>query len=185
METIEPFILKALLQNGFTQETIQAKTPQELREIYKKGVAKYIQGFSPEKKIPIHQKIDPFKNLTKIEDVYTLSLDFCKHFSGEDIALMMNKRFKNIPIDQIQKITQILLHMAQEEILQSIVKKLEKIPQEEKDTLFEIYELQKNDIHHLVRISQKLDLPQFRKNLEEILRIKTSIAHQRKETTPS
>lgn len=98
---------------------------------------------------------------------------------------MMNKRFKNIPIDQIQKITQILLHMAQEEILQSIVKKLEKIPQEEKDTLFEIYELQKNDIHHLVRISQKLDLPQFRKNLEEILRIKTSIAHQRKETTPS
>lgn len=61
METIEPFILKALLQNGFTQETIQAKTPQELREIYKKGVAKYIQGFSPEKKYPPIKKLIPSK----------------------------------------------------------------------------------------------------------------------------
>lgn len=184
MEKIEPSILKTLLKNGFTQEKIDSKTPEELREIYTKGMRKYVQRFSPEEKTTMGEKIDPFKDLQNLKEIYNLSFDFFRHFSNEDITLMIHKRFKHTPIDRIQKIVQILFCAFQEQILQEIAGKLEKIPQEEKNVLFEIYELQKNDIQHLIEINKKLDLPQFRRNLEEILHIKASIANQRKKNTP-
>lgn len=184
MEKVEQSILKTLLKNGFTQEKIDSKTPQELREIYARGIREYVKKFSPEEKIPIDHKKDPFENLQNLEEIYHQSFDFFKHFSSEDVTLMIHKRFKHIPIDRIQKIVQILFCAFQEEILQEIAKKLEKIPQEEKDALFEIYELQKDDIQHLIEINERLDLPQFRKKLEDILHIKSSIAKQRRENTP-
>lgn len=184
MDKLEPSMIKILLKKGLSQEEIDSKTPQELREIYARGIRAYVKRFSPEEKIPIDHKKDPFKDLQNLEELYDLSFDFFKHFSSEDITLMIHKRFKYVPIDRIQKIVQILFCAFQEEVLQEIAKKLEKIPQEEKDVLFEIYELQKDDIQHLIEINQKLDLPQFRQNLEEILRIKASIAKQRKENTP-
>lgn len=184
MEKIEQSIIKVLLKNGFTQEKIDSKTPEELKEIYTRGMRDYVKRFSPEKEIIIEHKKDPFEDLQNLEEIYQ-SFDFFKHFSREDITLMLHRRFKYIPIDRIQKIVQILFCAFQEEILQEISKKLEKIPPEEKDSLFEIYELQKDDIQHLLEINQKLDLPQFRKKLEDILHIKSSIAKRRKENTPS
>lgn len=185
MEKIERSIIKVLLKNGFTQEKIDSKTPEELKEIYARGIREYVKKFSPKKEIIIDHKKDPFEDLKNLEKIYDQSFDFFKHFSSEDITLMIHRRFKYVPIDRIQKIVQILFCAFQEEVLQEISKKLERIPQEEKDSLFEIYELQKDDIQHLLEINQKLDLPQFRKKLEDILEIKSSIAKQRKENTPS
>lgn len=184
MEKIETSIVKMLLKNGFTQDEIDSKTPEELREIYARGVKQYIKNFSPEEEVHENIKENPFKALQNPEEIYNLSYDFFKIFSNEDIMLMIHKRFKHIPIDRIQKIVQILFCAFCEEILQEIAKKLEKIPQEEKDSLFEIYEAQKENIQHLIEINQKLDIPQFRRKLEEILHIKSSIAKQTKEKPP-
>lgn len=183
MENIDKNIAKILLRHGFTQEKINSKTPEELREVYTEGVKRYIQNFSPQEKEAIHSKDNPFKDLQNPEEIYDLSFDFFQDFSVEDIALMMHRHFKHIPIERVQKIATILLHGFQEQILQEIANKLENIPQEEKDSLSEIYELQKDNIEHLIEINQKLNLPQFRKKLEEILHIKSSIAKGKK--TPS
>lgn len=182
MEKVKNFIYKFLLNHGLTEEELSSKDPDEIKKIYTQGITQYVQNFSQkEEKREISKPQDPFQDLQTPHEIFNLSLDFFESFSTEDITLMLHKRFRQIPIEQIQKIVSILFSSFQESILREIEQKLSNIPKKERESILEIYESQRDHISHLLAINQQLELESFREKLETILKIKTSIYLQEKE----
>lgn len=183
MAKVENFIYKFLLNHGFTEEELSSKSHDEIKKIYTQGITRYIQNFFPkeEEKKEIHKYQNPFQDLQSPDEIFNLSLDFFESFSSEEVILMIHKRFRQIPMDQIQKIVSILFFSFQEKILKEIEQKLSNISRKERESILEIYESQRDHITHLLDINKQLELESFREKLEMILRIKASIQSQKED----
>ncbi|ANV98526.1 hypothetical protein BBW65_06835 [Helicobacter enhydrae] len=177
MAKVSKSIIKTLLKHGFTQEDLDAKDAESILQIYKKGIEGYVQNFSAHHKkehTPRETK-SPFGHLERLEEVYDLPTNYFTHFSQEDIVLLLHKKFRSIPINRIQKIVNILMVCFQERILGEIYEKTHDLPREEQENIMEIYEIQKDNIAHLVQINDRLQSAKFRKQLQEVISIKNQI----------
>ncbi|WP_027327762.1 hypothetical protein [Helicobacter pametensis] len=180
---VEKTIQKFLISHGLSQEEIQSKSLQELQEIYTQGIKSFVQRFNSEKQqeTQILKPQNPFKTLKDPQEIFDLPLGFFEHFSIEDVILMIHKHFRQIPMEQIQKIAKILFHSFQENILKEIRQKLHNIPFDEQESIMEIYEAQRDNIEHLIQINQQLELESFRSKFESILNLKTIIQANQEE----
>lgn len=169
----EKFVSKVLLNNGFTQEELKAMDQKQKNEIYQRGIKRYVESFAHKpKEVVVHKASNPFINLEKPEEIYDISVDFFRHISIDDAVILFHKKFRSISIDKTQKIIKLLMRAFQEGILGEIEKKISVIPENERRSIMDIYEHQKEDIAHLIAINEKLDQEKFRKKFEEVLEIK-------------
>lgn len=182
MDKVEKFIPKVLLKHGFTQEELDTLSLKQIKEIYSQGITHFVQNFSTqEEEKQIFKPSNPFKDLQHPEEIFDLKLDFLKYFTLEDIILIINKQFRQIPMEHIQKIVAILLFSFQENILEEIRGKLTNISENELESIMEIYEAQRDNIKHLTEINEKLELGSFREKFESILNLKSLIQNNNQE----
>lgn len=169
----EKFVTKILLNNGFTQEELKGMDQKQRNEIYTRGMKKFIENFSYKPKEVVVQKAsNPFVSLQRPEEIYNISVDFFRYLSMDDAAILLHKKFRFIPIDKIQKIIKLLMYVFQESILGEIEEKISSLPENERRSIMDIYEHQKENIAHLIAINEKLDQEKFRQKFEDVLEIK-------------
>lgn len=180
MAKVEKFVIKTLLANGFSQEELDAMSADEIVQIYKKGVQGLLNAINahPKEEV-VHKVSNPFLELKNAEEIYDICVDFLAHMGSEDVVLMIHRKFRSIPIDKVQKITKLLFCIFQEKILGEIEEKISDLPEEEKRSIMEIYERQKDDIQHLLQINERLRKERFRQQFEKILEIKSLIHHRK------
>ena len=178
MAKIEKFITKTLLNNGFTQEELNAMSVEQITQTYRDGVQRLVSAFNTHpKEEQTHKVKNPFLELKTPDEIYEIPVDFLAHLGSEDVILMIHRKFRSIPIDKVQKITALLFCIFQEKILGEIEEKIASLPEDEKRSIMEIYERQKDDTQHLLQINERLRKERFRQQFEKVLEIKSMIHH--------
>ncbi|RDU69186.1 hypothetical protein [Helicobacter brantae] len=178
MAKIEKFITKTLLNNGFSQEELSAMSNEEITKTYKEGIQRLVNAFNTHpKEEHTHKVKNPFLELKSPDEIYEIPIDFLAHLGSEDVTLMIHRKFRSIPIDKVQKITSLLFCIFQEKILGEIESKIASLPEDEKRSIMEIYERQKDDTQHLLQINERLRKEKFRQQFEKVLEIKSMIHH--------
>lgn len=181
MAKVDKFVSKTLLANGFSQAELETMSAEEIMKVYQNGVQRLVNAFNTHpKEEHNHQIKNPFLDLKAPDEIYDISVDFFSYMKIEDVVIMMHRHFRIIPIDKIQKIVRLLMYIFQEKILGEIESKIANLPVDEREAIMEIYERQKDDIHHLLQINERLEKEECRKQFERILSIKNSIDHFRK-----
>lgn len=176
MPKVEKFITKTLLANGISQAELDAMSNEEIVEMYKKGVQRIVDSLNTHPKEEVTHKVtNPFAELKSPEEIYNIPVDFLAHMGSEDVILLLHRKFRSIPIDKVQKITKLLFFIFQEKILGEIESKISALPEEEKRSIMEIYERQKDDTQHLLQINERLRKEKFRQQFEQVLEIKSMI----------
>lgn len=180
MPKVEKFITKTLLANGFSQDELNAMSGEEIVQTYKRGVQRLVDSLNahPKEEV-IHKVSNPFLDLKTPEEIYDIPIDFLAHMGSEDVILLLHRKFRSIPIDKVQKITKLLFCIFQEKILGEIESKISSLPEDEKRSIMEIYERQKDDTHHLLQINERLRKEKFRQQFEQVLEIKSLIHRHR------
>lgn len=179
MAKVEKFIIKTLLANGFNQEELDVMNQEEILQTYKKGVQRLVNSLTHPIEEVVHKVSNPFLDLKEPCEIYDIPVDFLAHLGNEDVILMLHRKFRSIPIDKVQKITKLLFCIFQEKILGEIESKIANLPEDEKRSIMEIYERQKDDTQHLLQINERLRKEKFLQQFEKILEIK-SLIHRHK-----
>lgn len=180
MAKVDKFVSKALLSCGFTQEELNTMSAEEIIQTYKMGVCRLIETLNSHPKEENDHKIqNPFLDLKSPEEIYDIPIDALAYLGNEDIVLMLHRKFRFISIDKVQKITKLLFCIFQEKILGEIESKISSLSEEERYSIMEIYERQKDDIQHLLQINDRLCEEKFRQQFEKVLEIKSLIHHCR------
>lgn len=178
MAKVDKFVSKTLLANGFSQAELETMSAEEIMKVYQNGVQRLVNAFNTHpKEEHNHQIKNPFLDLKAPDEIYDISIDSLAHLSNEDITLLIHKKFRSIPIDKVQKITSLLFCIFQEKILGEIESKISSLPEDEKRSIMEIYERQKDDTQHLLQINERLRKEKFRQQFEKVLEIKSLIHH--------
>lgn len=180
MAKVDKFVSKTLLANGFSQEELKEMSAEEMTRTYQQGIQRLINAFNTHpKEEHTHKVQNPFLELKTPEEIYEAPIDFLAHLGNEDVILMLHRKFRSIPIDKAQKITKLLFCIFQEKILGEIESKISGLPEDEKRSIMEIYERQKDDVQHLLQINERLRKEKFRQQFEKVLEIKNLIYHHK------